>query len=580
MRRFTVARGSFLVVSAALYMLPALAQVPPIPAEDPAQRLLREQRQRDLEREAAQPAPQIDRPQALPADVGVEELEETSTTFLIDAIEVQGNTVLSDRTIAAVTAPFLNKRLGSNRINLLLRRFTEAFVADGYITTRAYLGAQNLASGRLVITVVPGKVESIRLNDRSIRPNEGGLFDTVGGGWLTDAGTAWQLPAPGETLQLQALEQGVDQLNRLRRNRAELQILPGQSPGGSVVALSNPYGDRFRFNVGADNYGSRSTGISRTRLGIDADNALGFQEAISASYIGTVDTNAAVVSAAVPLGFNTISYTGSLSEYQNTIGDTALLYGRSSGHTVGWNRVISRSQHGRQALDLTLTHRKSEREVNNLTLDPQRLTVLRGAWSGLRRFSLDDQPGYATAEIGIARGLTAVKATRDPVDIRKDEAHAQFTKIDANASMQVPLPSIARARFAWRPQFVGQWSNVALFGSEQIFAGGTSTVRGFREGVIAGDRGAYLRNEWIWANAPALAGLRMEPYLFLDGGMTEYVATRRWQAVAGAGAGVRVAMQWAGQTLSGELLLGAPLAQPSYLGATHPLLLATINWTY
>lgn len=560
--------------------LQAFAQALPVPAEDPAQRLLREQRQRDVEREAVQPAPQIDRPAVPPADVAVDDLAESSATFMVERIEVRGNTVLSDEAIAEITAPFLHKRLGSNRINLLLRRFTEAFVAHGYITTRAYLGEQNLASGNLIITVVPGKVEAIQLNDRPIRPNKGGLFDTVGGGLLTDAGTAWQFPAPGDTLQLQALEQGVDQINRLRRNRAELQILPGQSPGGSVVALSNPYGDRFRFNVGADNYGSRSTGISRTRVGIDADNVLGFQEAISASYVGTVDTNAAVVSAAVPFGFNTFSYTGSLSEYQNTIGDTALLYGRSSGHTVGWNRVISRSQQGRHALDLTLTHRKSEREVNSLALDPQRLTVLRGAWSGLRRFVLNGQPGYATAEIGVSRGLTAVKATRDPADIRRDEAHAQFTKVDGNVSMQLPLAPTAQARLAWRPQLVGQWTNVALFGSEQIFAGGTSTVRGFREGVIAGDRGAYLRNEMVWANAPAIAGLRMEPYLFLDGGVTEYVATRQWQAVAGTGAGVRVAVQWAGQTISGELLLGAPLAQPSYLGASQVLLLATLNWTY
>lgn len=558
----------------------ALAQLPPVPPEDPAQRLLREQRQRDIEREASQRGPRIDRRQAHPPDVQADASGEPAVTFAIDTIEVRGNTVLPEDTIAAMTAPFLHERLGSRDIDLLLRRFTEAFVAAGYITTRAYVAAQSLAGGRLIVTVVPGKVEAIRLNDRSIRPDQGGWFDTVGGGWLTDAGTAWQLPAPGDTLQLQALEQGVDQINRLRRNRAELRILPGQSPGGSVVALSNPYGDRFRFHLGADNHGSRATGISRTRLGIDADNALGLQEAISGTYIGTVDSHAAVISAAVPLGFHTFSYTASVSEYQDTIGDTALLYGRSSGHTLGWNRVVSRGQRGRQALDLTLSYRRSERDINNMALEPQRLAVLRGAWSWLRRFAMGGQPGYATAEAGISRGLTAVAATRDPSDIRRDEAHAQFTKFDANAAMQLPLPAFGPIRWAWRAQGAGQWANVALFGSEQLFAGGASTVRGFREGAIAGDRGAYLRNEMVWANVPAAAALRLEPYLFLDGGLTGYVATRRWQAVAGAGAGVRIAAQWAQQMLSGELLLGTPLAQPGYLPAARALLLATIHWTY
>lgn len=563
----------------------ALAQVPPVlpqlVPEDPAQRLLREQRQRELDREATQPPVKIDTPVVISAEQPVAAVPETSATFEIHRIAVQGNTVLSDQEIEAITGEFVGHALGTNRINLLLRRFTEAFVARGYITTRAYLGEQNLASGVLVVTVVPGKIESIRLNDRAIRPSEASLFDTVGGGWVTDAGTGWQFPAAGDTLRLQDLEQGVDQLNRLRRNRAELQILPGQTPGSSVVALANQPGDRFRFNAGVDNYGSKTTGISRTRLGIDADNALGFQEAFSGSYVGTVDTNAAVISAAVPLGYHTISYTGSISEYQNAIGDTALLFGRTFGHTLGWNFVLTRSQAGRQAFDVTVTRRKSEREINNLQLYPQRLTVLRAAWSGLRRFAANGQPGYGTGEFGVSRGVPSANATRDAADIRPDEAHAQFTKLDGNATLQLPLPrAFERALLAWRAQLVGQWTNVALFGSEQIFAGGMSTVRGFREGVIAGDRGAYLRNELVWANAPALAGGRMEPYLFIDGGHTQYVATRRWQSVAGTGAGMRLSARWARQTFSSELLIGMPLTQPNYLGPKRALLLGTLNWSY
>ena len=562
-----------------------MAQVPPVglvPPEDPAQRLLREQRQRELQREATQPPAQIENRVPTAPDVRVEDVEETATTFAIDRIEVVGNTVLSDADVEAITAPFAGRRLGANRINLLLRRFTEAFVARGYITTRAYLGEQNLASGVLRVTVVPGRVESFQLNGKTLRPGPLPLFDTAAGGWITDAGTVWQFPATGDTLRLADLEQGVDQLNRLRRNRAEMQILPGQTPGGSVVALANQPGDRFRFNAGVDNYGSRVTGISRTRLGIDADNALGLQESLGVSYVGTTDTNAAVASVAVPFGYNTFSYTASMSEYQNTIGDTALLYGRTLGHTFGWNRVMTRDQHGRQALDLTLTWRKTEREINNLELDPQRLTVLRAAWNGLWRFAANGQQGYVTAEAGYSRGLSPFHATPDPSDIRHDEAHAQFNKLDANTTLQLPLPVIAeRLQLAWRAQLVGQWTDVALFGSEQIYAGGgMSTVRGFREGVIAGDRGAYLRNEVAWANAPAIAGIRMEPYVFLDGGETQYVATHQWQAVAGAGAGIRLSAQWAKQTFTSELLVGAPLAQPANLGPKRGVVLATLNWIY
>ncbi|WP_413705551.1 ShlB/FhaC/HecB family hemolysin secretion/activation protein [Ralstonia sp. Ralssp110] len=570
-----------LALAALLLATTTHAQTPPL--EDPAQRALRERQEAERRREANQPPPQIQVPQAVPDAANVESVAEPGTTFAIHRIQLSGNTVLDDATVAGITQPFVDRDLGTNRINLLLRRLTEAFVQRGFVTTRAYLPPQNLKEGVLTIAVVPGKVESLQINGKTVRtsvPNQPTASGTQNGGWLTDAGTVWSMPTVGETLKLTDLEQGVDQINRLRRNQAEVQILPGQSPGASVIALTNQPGDRFRFNVGTDNYGSRATGTTRLRAGIDADNALGFQEALSLSYIGTTDTNAAIASAAVPFGYNTFSYTGSFSEYNNLIGDTALVYGRTFAHTFGWNRVIERDQAGRTAFDVTLTHRRTEREVNNLLLDPQFLTVVRVAINGLRKFAVNNQGGYATWEVGVTRGMRTLSASQDAPDIRRDEAHSQFWKLDGNASTQLPLPSFGKAALAYRGQVSAQWSNVALFGSEQIFAGGMSSVRGFREGLISGDRGLTLRNEAVWANAPSAGGVRIEPYVFLDGGQTQLVATQHWQYVAGTGVGVRLSAAYGKNVLTSELLLGRALVQPAELGAKPTVLLATLNWTY
>ncbi|MDO3621697.1 ShlB/FhaC/HecB family hemolysin secretion/activation protein [Ralstonia pseudosolanacearum] len=572
------------VLAALLLATTARAQVPPGPVlEDPAQRALRERQDAERRREATQPPPQIQVPQAVSDTATVESVAEPGTTFDIHRIELTGNTVLEAAMVEQITQPFLNHALGTNRINLLLRRLTEAFVARGFVTTRAYLAPQNLKDGVLTIAVVPGKVEALQINGKTVRstvPDAKLAEGPQAGGWLTDAGTVWSIPAVGETLRLTDLEQGVDQINRLRRNQAEVQILPGQAPGGSVIALANQPGDRFRFNAGTDNYGSRATGTTRLRAGIDADNALGFQEALSLSYIGTRDTNAAIVSSAVPFGYNTFSYTGSYSEYNSLIGDTALVYGRTFAHTFGWNRVIERDQAGRTAFDVTLTHRRSEREVNNLLLDPQSLSVLRVAVNGLRKFALGNQGGYATWEAGVSRGMDALNASHDAPDIARADAHSQFWKLDGNASTQLPLPSVGRAALAYRGQVQAQWSNVALFGSEQIFAGGMGSVRGFREGLISGDRGLTLRNELVWGNVPALAGVRIEPYAFLDGAQTQLVATQHWQYLAGTGLGVRLSRNIGKSAFTSELLLGRSLVQPAELGSKATVLLATLNWTY
>ncbi|MGC8213192.1 ShlB/FhaC/HecB family hemolysin secretion/activation protein [Ralstonia pseudosolanacearum] len=568
-------------IAALLLAGAAHAQTPPL--EDPAQRALRERQEAERQREATQPAPQIQVAPAVSEPSNVEAVVEDGTTFAIHRIELSGNTVLDAATVEQIRQPFLDRELGAKRINLLIRRLTEAFVRRGYVTTRAYLPPQNLKEGTLTIAVVPGKVESLQINGQTVRtsvPNQPTASSVQSGGWLTDAGTVWSMPAVGDTLKLTDLEQGVDQINRLRRNQAEVQILPGQSPGGSVIALTNQPGDRFRFNVGTDNYGSRATGITRLRAGVDADNALGFQEALSLSYIGTTDTNAAIAAAAVPFGYNTFSYTGSISEYNNLIGDTALVYGRTFAHTFGWNRVIERDPAGRTAFDVTLTHRRTEREVNNLLLDPQYLTVLRVAINGLRKFAVNNQGAYAAWEAGVSRGMRTLSASQDAPDITRDEAHSQFWKLDGNASTQLPLPKFGNTVLAYRGQAQAQWSNVALFGSEQIFAGGMGTVRGFREGVISGDRGLTLRNEIVWANAPAVFGVRIEPYVFLDGGQTQLVATQHWQYLAGTGLGVRLSATLGKNAFTSELLLGRALVQPAELGTKPTVLLATLNYSF
>lgn len=563
------------------------AQQAPRIEQDPGQRLLQEQKDRDRERALNQAPPQITvpqpPPQTLPAGVDIESLPDVEPTFIIDHIELAGNSVLPATQVEEITRPFIGKHLGSNRINLLLRRLTEAFVARGLITTRAYLGEQNLKDGKLIVTVIPGKIEEIRLNGQPLSTAQGyAATDKLqGGGWLTDRGVLLALPtAVGATLNLTDLEQGVEQINRLRRNKAEMQILPGSTPGGSVVALNNQPGDRFWYNLGVDNYGSSQTGLMRTNFSAEADNLLGLQELFSVSYSGSLDTNALVVSTALPIGYSTFSYTGSLSEYQNLIGSTALLYGNTASHTFGWNYVLSRSQATKNAIDVTLSRRKVERNVNDLELAPQRLTVLRIAAITLQRFAFNEQQANWTLDAGLSQGLNALDASTDSADIKDGDAHSQFTKLDATATLSLPIGQLGRTAWNWRAQLNAQWSKHALFGSEQIFAGGMSSVRGFQDGGTSGDRGLTLRNDVAWINAPEIAGIHAEPYVFLDMGRTELIAEGRYRQLSATGVGARMQATVGTQRFTGEVLLARPLVQPDYLKPKSTLLLASLNWSY
>ncbi len=571
---------------------PAVPALPSRPLQDPAQQLIDQQNARALQRQLDQPPAQIAAPNTaaalpdLPAGADIETLPEPGTTFQINDIVLDGNTVLSARETRAVLKPFIGKQLGQRRINLLIRRLTEAFVKHGWITTRAYLGEQNLKSGVLKVKVVPGKIEAFTLNGKPLAPIAQAELDAsrqhpAGGGAFTDAGTLFAFPeGVGDVLSLPDIEQGVQQINRLRRNQAQVQILPGQAPGDSIIALTNQSGDSVYYSLGMDNYGSHLTGVTRNRAGIEADNLLGLQESLSLNYIDSLETNAVVGSAAVPFGRNTFSYTFSYSDYQELIGTTALLYGHTLGHILGWNYALQQSQAGSVGFDTTLSWRRTDRIVNDVALDPQRIVVLRAGVNVVRKFVLNDAPGSVVFDAGYSRGLPWLGADHDPAGTNQSDAHGQFNKLDATASVTAPLPSVFKTSWAYRGVLSGQWSNEALYSSEQLFLGGMSSIRGFMEGELAGDRGIYMRNELAWTNAPAWSGARIEPYVFFDGGKAEVLATPGWPTLAATGGGVRVQWQWHKQQLAGEVTVGRALAQPVSLGPKATLVLATFNWNY
>ncbi|WAS58197.1 ShlB/FhaC/HecB family hemolysin secretion/activation protein [Burkholderia ambifaria] len=564
------------------------------PVQDPAQLIIEQQREQARQRQLDQPpasitvAPTTGTLLDIPPGTPVESIVETGPTFAVKRIELQtpdGKPFdpprgISTKQLDVIVKSFVDHELGSHRINVLLKRITDVFIERGYVTTRALLGPQNLATGTLKITIQLGVIEAFTVNGKPIHRLKAGE-SSAGGGWFTDAGYENAFPtSSGDPLRLSDIDQGVAQINRLRRNQATVQILPGQNPGESIVDIGNKPGDRLYYTLGVDNYGSSATGVTRYRAGVEADNLLGLQESLSLNYLDSLDSNAIVGSFAVPFGRHTFSYTISDSEYQQLIGTTALEYGRTLSHIFGWNYLVSRSVSDITSVDATVSWRRTDREVNGIDLDPQRVAVFRLGGSWLHKFVMNDAQGNFTLNGGVSQGLPWFGANHDPHGITRDEAHSQFTKVDATAAFTLPLPKIGRALLAYRGVLGGQYTNMALFGSEQLYLGGMDTIRGFRSGEIAGDRGFYSRNELAWVNAPAWKDGRIEPYVFVDAGKASLVAIPGFPTLAGAGGGLRVQWQWHKQSLSGELLVGRALVQPAALGSKAKLVLGTLNWFY
>jgi hemolysin activation/secretion protein len=142
----------------------------------------------------------------------LEEAAKEDVCVQIDSIVLFGATLLSDSEKAGLSGPFIGRCLSMNHINEVVRTTTNLYIKRGYVTTRAFVPAQDLATRRLEIRVVEGEVESIRLNDDSPADRRR-IAMTFPSGIV------------GKSLNLRDIEQGMDQLNRLPSGNAQLRLI-------------------------------------------------------------------------------------------------------------------------------------------------------------------------------------------------------------------------------------------------------------------------------------------------------------------------------------------------------------------
>lgn len=141
----------------------------------------------------------------------------------------------------------------------------------------------------------------------------------------------------------------------------------------------------------------------------------------------------------------------------------------------------------------------------------------------------------------------------------KEAPRAEFHKLSLSGSYYLPLAK----DWTYLTSLYSQWSNHRLYGSERLTIGGESSVRGFKEQYLSGDKGGYWRNE---VNRPLVT----LPYLgsinalaALDGGYLhrDKLDTNASGTLWGGAVGVGNRSRY----FSSQLTVGWPLAYPDWL---------------
>lgn len=475
----------------------------------------------------------------------------------IGEIVINGAPRLSSAVREQIDKQFAGHCLGVTEIEQILGEITKDYVVRGYVTTRAYLPAQDLSKGKLEITVVEGTVEKLRIDDKGSRSFVPG--NTI--------------PAkPGDVLNLRDLEQGIDQINRLASNKATLDIQPGSQPGGSEVVIRNEPDRFYHWLFSFDNQGSVETGKNQAGISLSTDSLFGWsefmifthREAIPGDQLHTYSTSDSFM-LSVPYGYNTFSYNGSISRYVSTFlaasGQDLNASGDSTSNALTWDRVVYRDQSSRANVSGTYTNKETRSYLEHqlLATSSRKLTVL--DLDGNITTGLGS--GILGLNVGWAQGLSSAGALRDMDDLPFEAPRAQFKKFKYGGSYNLPFQWLGK-EWTLNSTLTGQSARTVLYGAEQMTIGGIYTVRGYVHSTMAGDSGYYLRNDLSMRQMVSLAGMQLPTRLYVAVDMGA-VRNRVPEVPQGSlvGAALGASFSWKGATW--DIFGSCPVSRPYHL---------------
>lgn len=126
-------------------------------------------------------------------------LPEETPSFAITSLVLEGDSADRFPWAQAMLDRYAGRKIGMLGVNIIVKQLMNAFIDRGYITTRVVVPEQDLDTGRLRLTVVPGRIGNILFDEGSPRLNWRNAFPT----------------RPGDILNLRNIEQGLEQMMRV-----------------------------------------------------------------------------------------------------------------------------------------------------------------------------------------------------------------------------------------------------------------------------------------------------------------------------------------------------------------------------
>jgi len=495
----------------------AYAQTPP-----DAGQVIRDAQPREVEPQTPSTEINLEQQPLLETQPGGEAVQLASIRF-------EGNTVFSrDQLMAQLDAPFEQpKDLAGLRF--LANQISRYYRNQGYPFARAYLPAQKMANGELVIGVLEGRYGQITA--------EGELADGVQP--FLNAGLA-----EGDLIESDQLERTTLIIGDLPGVKVSPVMRPGSETGQGDLAVQSQADKRYDGLVSVDNHGNRYTGAHRAMATINANRlfVLGDEVSLTAMY---TDEDMWFGSAryALPLGYSGLRGFASFVRTDYELGtsefEDADIAGQVDIASLGAEYPLIRSQSTNLKVSAGYEHKDITDDYGLQNRSPsKKIKAVPVTLQFDHRDSLAGGGITYGAVTGTVGDLTLESDTAKAQDDNTAETDGRYSKLHLDMARIQYLPY----GFSGYVRLAGQWANNNLDSSEGFSLGGPRGIRAYPQGEASGDMGwlAQMEVRYRWQF--------LTPYAFYDRGRSfqnvdEWDNQNNVRDLAGAGVGMRLNYQ-------------------------------------
>lgn len=517
--RYTKGIGCTLLLASMLHDGHALS-LQTLPGEQQEQR--RRSQAEALERQRQLQAPKVDLQSAIPSEAAdTLALAAESPCFPIQqfVLDVPRQLSPASRLAGASDLPhdpfrfaqdylrrYAGYCIGQEGLNLIVGRLTGLILRQGYSTTRIGIPAQDLSSGVLRVTLVPGVIRAIRFAD-----------PTLYGTWRNAFPTG-----PGRLLNLRDLEQGLEQMKRIPSQDVDMHIVPADVLGESDVVITVKRSKPWKLTGTFDDSGAKGTGKLQTGLNLAIDNPLGLNDLFNLGINTDADRKGGQrgssgnnIYYAMPVGYGNFSVSGSSYDYHQQIAGNHQDFvssGKSRNLEVNIARLFQRDQVQKNSWQVKIGKRWSKAYIDDTEINVQKrnTTFAELAWVHTHYF------GAAQLDLTLANrwGVAWFNGQGDADWRTSSDPTFRYTLQSIDATLVAPFKAAGQS-LTYIGTLRGQNTRSPLYLTDQFSIGSRYTVRGFDgELNLAAERGFFLRNE---LNIP-LAQSAQAAYLGIDVG--------------------------------------------------------------